>query len=399
MSDSSEEAAKIKTWLEKTTLYYASSPRPDRLTNELKAAQIEPDSAVPVVINLLATETNSYFLPKVVWLAGVLKAEAAVPQLVEMLKNVENSQVREAVVKALTLLNSDETVLLAANLLDNERAAVRDWAVILLQQLKAKKSVPYLLERLEREPDPLVLWRTQVTLAEQGAREVIPAFIQLLKSQDVSKISAALKILRQLQAKEAVPQIIEFIRDSKTYSKEVGVAIHVLGALGSRAEVPEFMSWLKAEDSQLRFFGVAILQTLKVKEAAPAMLDLIKDVKPEVRMKAIMTLGEWQTREAIPQIIEALEDTDRTVKIQAVIALHIMKAREAVPNLLKILNQLPVLNNSYQFDYLSQRVVLALESLGDEAVQELIKSDIARVRATLEIEREREQSRLRGDHF
>jgi HEAT repeat protein len=286
-------------------------------------------------------------------------------------------------------------------LLKDKRADVRDGAVLFLQKIRATNSVPDLLELLEREQDQMVVWRAQLVLAELGAREVIPAFIKMLKGQNVSKISAALKMLGQLQASEALPHIIEFIRDSKIYSKEVGEAINVLGALGGRGEVAEFVSWLKAEDSPQRFFGIVILQTLKAKETGLAMLDLIKDEAADVRLRAIMTLGEWQIREAIPQIIEALEDTDREVIIQAVVALHIMKASEAVPNLLNRLYHFPYskFNNLPQFDYLYQQLVLALEHLGDEAVREQIKAELAMVRDALEYEREKREAQARGDYF
>jgi hypothetical protein len=67
MSDSINQASKIKAWLKKTYLSYALWQDPNRFKDALKAAQIELDGTIPIIINLLATETNPKLLSKVVW--------------------------------------------------------------------------------------------------------------------------------------------------------------------------------------------------------------------------------------------------------------------------------------------------------------------------------------------
>jgi HEAT repeat protein len=410
MAELNEQELKIRNWLEKNSFYAEQPtwPKQPPIRDTLKAAGIETDLVAIHLNNLLAIEENSYILTGAIRLAGLLRDEVLFDQLSQLVfKDGKYSGFNSILIKTLGKINSKKAISLGFELLKDERAKLRAMAVGLLAEQQTRESILALLELLKNEQDQYVKWITIGTLTDWHVKEVITVLILMLENQDQDTftIQNVLKRLGQLRAEEAFPQVIEFLKHSKekVRSQNSDLAVHVLGTREVKAWTPEFMSWLESEDSWLRYIGLLVLENWNVRPTDAVLIDLLKDKDAQVRRSVIQPLWKWKIRGAIPQLIETLKDSDQYAREWAAKALQIMGAKEAVPHLLKILKEdFPALNkDQYYRGYngFYKELALALESLGDETVHELIQPELAEVRAEFKRQAEILEKQRNGDYF
>jgi HEAT repeat protein len=380
-----------------------------KLGDALKAAGIETDSIALNLSNLLTSEGNDRLLPDAIQLAGILQNEIAIPQLIQVLLTNADWHTRLELRKALGRINTEKAISLGFDLLKSEKADLRECAVHLLVEQQAKDSIPTLLELLSREQDLKIRGETLRILTAWGVRESIPFLIEDLKNDDLRNhnyynFRHVFSRLTQLQAKEALPQVMELLKYSKKEDHQNSYsAIQFLGISEVSYGSAEAMSWLKGDDSWLRYIGLLILEKWNVRLADATLIDLLKDEDRTVRYHVLGLLLKWQVRAAIPQLIETLNDSDQYTREKATKALKVMRAKEAVPHLLKILKEdlSTRKKNPHYTGYTSffEEVVLALESLGNETVHELIQPELAEVRAEFKRRAENLERERNGDYY
>ncbi|MEM4762284.1 MAG: HEAT repeat domain-containing protein, partial [Thermofilum sp.] len=82
----------------------------------------------------------------------------------------------------------------------------------------------------------------------------------------------------------------------------------------------------KRTATKLRAFR--LLGRLKAREAVPLLIEGLKDRKPEIRSMAAWALGEIGDRRAVSALERALEDKAPEVRREAVVALSKLGAEE-----------------------------------------------------------------------
>ncbi|MBN1282247.1 MAG: HEAT repeat domain-containing protein [Proteobacteria bacterium] len=249
------------------------------------------ESVVPVLIEAL----NDHFSPLEERIHAVHCAAAealrkigtaAVPALVEELKNSDRYYSRHAVVRLLGEIGSETAVPVLTAALKDADVAIRDAAAGALGEIgpEAKAAVPALVAALKEE-----VWCVRAAAAgalghvDPGAKEAIKGLIAALKDKD-SDVS--------------------------------GSAARALSRIGPAA-VPALIAALKDEESDARVEAAFILSEIgpEAKEAVPALIDALEDVEGGVRAEAARALesitGPVGTDK--PALIGVLLDNGRRV--------------------------------------------------------------------------------------
>ncbi|HUT82770.1 MAG TPA: HEAT repeat domain-containing protein [Candidatus Bathyarchaeia archaeon] len=150
-------------------------------------------------------------------------------------------------------------------------------------------------------------------MSEINWKEKIEALIDQLKSSNVE--------VRQ----DAAWNLNQFAEDK---IKEVELAI------------PALKSTIDDDDWVVRKMSILALGELNVKEEIPRIINFLRtDIDPEVRVGAALALGQLNAEEAISDLIKALDssyDMLRQVSIHALGKFGI-KAKAAVPKIIEIL--------------------------------------------------------------
>lgn len=141
----------------------------------------------------------------------------------------------------------------------------------------------------------------------------VSVWIEMLKDKDPSRKYAALQALSEIgpEAKEAIPILIETIRETKNRDKRILVACnHALFGMGKEI-VPTMISLLKDDDSEMRRGSAWMLGNLgpDAKDAIPALTVALNDSSEAVRIKAAEALKKIKEEEGDSRRPNSAEST------------------------------------------------------------------------------------------
>jgi len=166
-------------------------------------------------------------------------------------------------------------------------------------------------------------------------------FVQALMDESVRVREAAADALAEMgpQAVDAVPALIQALRNEEEDSDLRQAASDALGAIGSEA-VPVLVQALADEDERVRWAAARALEDMgpQAVEAIPALIQALRDGDEDVSWAAASALGDIGP-EAIPVLIEALGERDTNVRRGAILALGWIgpEAKEAAPLIIQAL--------------------------------------------------------------
>ena len=115
-------------------------------------------------------------------------------------------------------------------------------------------------------------------------------WLTMLEEQDPAKRYAAIRAVGEIgpEAKEAIPALIQTIRETRNRNKRFLVAsVHALLGMG-REVVPHMITLLKDDDWEIRRGAAWMLGKLgpEAEDAVPALTEALRDSNAVVRAKA-----------------------------------------------------------------------------------------------------------------
>ena len=230
------------------------------------------------------------------------------------------------------------------------------------------------------------------------------------KSKEDVYTRSIISTLGQLQAKEAIPELIDILKVInelfalyyyntpsllKVYEYTISNLINALVDLQAKEAIPELIKILKDKRANVLVGNSAAkaLVDLQAKEAIPELIDILKVINEfdskDYRLKkqlnasslAVSVLVELQAKEAIPELIKILKDEDNRFQyrlcfnieglqyhILAVSSLGQLQVKEAIPELIKILK-----DEEEHSGVRNEAAKALVELQAKEAIPELIK--------------------------
>ena len=216
---------------------------------------------------------------------------------------------------------------------ENPDAAIRKQAVKHLGDLADPKLIPTFESILKKKNEsPYVLYQVIAALGRLKAEPIVPALKLATQTNAAQVRMHAAKLIGELKAEEAIPDLIPLLADSDTYVKTR--AINALTQIGEASIEP----LIEVLDSSAR--NVLPDENTKLTSVhqyiANAYIDAtrLKNHRISTQAAAAQTLGALKAEEGIPRLISLLDNDD--LRVSAAAALTVMKG-VAVPGLIKAL--------------------------------------------------------------
>lgn len=257
----------------------------------------------PKVRNQAAERLSSMGM-KAIMLKGRFKGEAAIPALIDALKDSE-SQVRYHALSALNWL------------MDNRKPP--DLATI----------VPTVTELLADAYDG-TRWQAAAVLGEIGppARTAVPLLTKALADSDDTVRGSAAEALEKIgpESKVAVPQLIKLLKDPSDQVRESAAdAIARLDPGSAQVVVASLTEDLKHEKPEFRGRAARALGSFgpEAKSATPQLANMLKTEEYTWRYAIVLTLEKIGpgAREAVPALRDVLNDRLGYIRLAAAVAL------------------------------------------------------------------------------
>jgi HEAT repeat protein len=275
--------------------------------------------------------------------AGALACSAAVPFLVEALKDEE--WVSFSALEALGRLRAESAETPISGLLSEVSEATRYAAIETLGKIGSPASSRRLLEHASRtegaEKTETIKSLVQIGLAPSMSG-VLEVLIQLLREGDWEERSIAIKGLVDLKDPRAVHPLVDTAGSlDQSVPEEEEYFFIIKEAVKSLGCEDELIGTLS--DPSIKFrgraFAAEVLGEMKCQKAVPHLRKLLETYFRDVRragMKALKDLDAEGSRETM---LEAVEDRDGHIRRMAATALGRIGGGAAADSLMKLLGE------------------------------------------------------------
>ena len=304
---------------------------------------------------------------------GKLKTDCAVSHLIQLLKEDINTYVRSASAEALGHIGDKEAIFPLMDALHDSCSFVRRAAATALGQMQAKEAQGALLNALD-DANFYVRRAAINAIGKLGIPDLGTFLMPLLQTEDLRIRRTVLIALRRLRTEEAIPQMIEMLREYltapcqrdlpvvKTLVVALGdlqaeAAISVLndvvrGYVGARSLAanaigqiedlrggPVLVEALDDKSINLQMAALKKLGRLKYQAALPVILTYLDSPDPRLRRNAALTVGCLSDASVVPALLAmAYEDTSPLVRPAAVEALGMVGDKGLIPQLLPLVD-------------------------------------------------------------
>jgi HEAT repeat protein len=339
----------------------ADTSRRDTAAQEL--IKLSPDS-IPILIESLQSADLKLLPPIQHLLAHIPSAS---PQLIKTLQTA-HPLVRGRVAEIFSISKDKNALPALLESLSGEFYTVRSRSAVALGHIGDSKIISYLLPLLKDKEDEV---RIAACIALGLFKD--PATFEkiadvLLDDPKIEVRQAAAKALGDSSHPEAIPYLMEALRDSFWWFEREHIVKDLLSAIEKTGEqvVEPLIEALGDKEKTVRKYSAVMLGNLKdtraIEELGMTLYDLHDEVSlaaadslaqigeasipvltealthPEVgvREHAVIGLGKIQNERVIPFLIEMLKDNERVVQKQAIQALGNFKNELALSALKEI---------------------------------------------------------------
>jgi HEAT repeat protein len=273
------------------------------------------------------------------WALGELKEPAAVPGLVEALRD-ENENVRREAAYALLRIGRQALPRLLKSL-DDADPDMRAAAIKVLGRMGDATAVPNLIASLKDTEWPQmdearICDLAAIALEHIGTDEAFAAVDTWRQGGKANALSSPWngKIRNEqpltVRHNKSADQLVGELQNTEWVKRRD--AVKKLGDSGNEDVLPHILSMLKDEDSQVRWTAVQALENFQGPDILQGLLVAIRDddfLISDAAGKALSKLGEL----ALPGLVEALTHKNVDVRGVATEALGRIGSEEAIPYL------------------------------------------------------------------
>jgi HEAT repeat protein len=159
-------------------------------------------------------------------------------------------------------------------------AKVRLAACWIIGHLNYRKALPSLLAIIKEDEDSGVVWEAAKALVNIGSKKVVPGLVKLLAtSSQPERRSTIAWALGSLQDKRASSALTEILSNKHDLPRVRGHAAEALGQLKAKRAIRPLLLALRDEAPEVRFWTVYALGQLKSHRAIPELERLAKHDK------------------------------------------------------------------------------------------------------------------------
>ncbi len=260
-------------------------------------ASIKSSSSAPILLDLLDT-----------------------PEIDEGLKNLSDEAL-EAIIQA----NPDDGPLIAASKLiispdpQKREQAINEFAKI------GSKALETLEAYLENSKAPVRVAALEA-LIKINDNQAVNSIVVRLQDPDTVVVQTALKALGILGVPEIADRLIPFLAAS-----EIETQLTAHEALEKLKPKEVLIEAMEHKDITIRQHSILLVGEINATEAIPPIIEFLRDSKNVIRAAAAKALGMLQAENATDSLIQVLSDKKPNVVASAVLALSQLKAIRAIP--------------------------------------------------------------------
>jgi HEAT repeat protein len=251
-----------------------------------------------------------------------------------------NNYVCAAAVNSLGLLGATQAVTQVEACLNDDHPIVVQAAILALARIDPERIKDRLVEFLQSDEYLIHLAAARACgwLAHGACSDTILLALKnvmhINDQQDFKLPKLYIEVLARLNAKEAIPTLVEIAEHEVGLR---GVAVEALVAMNAEEAASILSPLLSDPSNRLRRNLIEMMMQADYKTALPLVRPLLKDSAITVRETALAAVSKWGDKVSVDDVREiAYQDPNPFVRPQAVITLTRLLGQDALPDLIDL---------------------------------------------------------------
>ncbi|RJQ21750.1 MAG: HEAT repeat domain-containing protein [Nitrospiraceae bacterium] len=264
--------------------------------------------------------------------------QRAIYPLIKALRD-DNFGVQDAAMRSLMSIRDEATAYMVIPLL-REDSFLRNTAIIILREM-GSLTIPLLTVLLKDRDDDVRKFAVDL-IHDIQCCDYQEKLIELLKDDTNANVRAAVaKTLGMLQNREAVPQLIEALKDEEWVCFS---ALEALAGLKDERSIGPIVTLLNSASETVRFAAIETLGMISSESAQKPLLEHVSKAEGFERRATIVSLVQIgtipSTREISDELIDMLKEGDWEEILVAVKGLVMLQEKKAIHYLIDVAGSL-----------------------------------------------------------
>ena len=260
---------------------------------------------------------------------GILRGKAAIPDLVEAIRNKDDQVIYESLV-ALQKIRDPSAGPQIAFLLRDLKPKVQSAALDTIGLLQDRSSIPQVRNALDRSSDPKVRRSALTALAMMPDRDTHGVFLSYLKDKDDNMRAAAAEGLARAKDPQDLVALNKAFDDETKPKAKLGYAFALtsLGRRESTVNSPLYYVVTQLDSRLYRDVAQSYLTELARDEATrKALYPYLQQATKDQKIGLARVLATSGDRDSVPYLETISHDTDSEVAQEGLRALRNLRAR------------------------------------------------------------------------
>ncbi|MFN3479063.1 MAG: HEAT repeat domain-containing protein [Thermodesulfovibrionales bacterium] len=233
--------------------------------------------------------------------------ERALYPLINALRD-DNPGVQDASIRSLISIGGDVTAYMMVPLLRDENPFIRNSAIVILRSL-GRVSIPFLYSLLKDKDDDIRKFAVDI-LGDIRDGLSLEKILPLLKDTNPNVRASAAKTIGRLGYDEAVPYLLEALKDEEWVAFS---AIEALGEIGGKRAIYALKDTLSMKEEPLRIAAIDAIGKIGTEDAAKTLksyFKMAKGIEKEVVIRSLLRLGVLPEEDVSKFILKLFEESN-----------------------------------------------------------------------------------------
>lgn len=278
------------------------------------------DRALPVLLNCLQNPDSAETAAQALIDFGA----AAVPSLLDLLRNAEEDEVIALLLRVLNVIGGREAIPNILPLLDHENPMIRRLAIETLGEITDPRSIDYLLAKLDdsdvaSQQAAVNAISAQVAAFPEIKGEVLGKIRRLLQAPSVPVKLNSLSVFVNIQGEGYHDELLLASKESDPVIRQK--AISLMGKFSEERFADQLVLSLADEATAVRLAAINAIVRHRPAQGLEPLISSLEDPDIWIRTAAAQALGEYRHPDALQPLMRHLQSDQPPVRIAAIEAL------------------------------------------------------------------------------
>jgi len=248
-------------------------------------------------------------------LLGIIGDSSVIDILGEKITRDKDEDVRIEAIKSIQQIGNVSIVKFVIKALKDKSPVVKLEAIKILELYGDKSIIPDVLKTLKKEQDSTVKSKLIYLLGKYGDKSLVKILVKYLDVSDSEIRKSAIEVLGDLGDITIIPKLKEIFKNDTSDDVKIS-CIFALSKFHTREMIPAFMELISSNNKNIKEAARTALNNLINENDFDYMIVCLQSENKEIKNYASTVLSKMKSNENVKKLFEIFKKSDGDYKLQ-----------------------------------------------------------------------------------